>query len=448
MQKKFFLILLIACCFIAGLTKAENLTVQGTLQVETGISLTPFEESEFIKGETSLDLIMKHFAGPFRFYADLLGRYDTVTGEEGSVELKEASVAADFDKTSLVAGKIWIAWGRADEVNPVDVINPEDYREPVVAAKEMRKIRIPAFTVSRYMGNWTVTGVLVPTFTPPALETSPHWQTAFHELLGELKDAYLAKAVALSVPPYALEEYVNEHLSFEDHEAGLSDVQFGGRLNGYLGALDLSLYYYNGYWTDMSRPVISMRGLDPLFPGLPEKTEILYPRFQMIGADFAAVLGPYTLRGEGAWYLGRRITYNTHHRDLPRFWEDGGQAQTDVVKFVVGLDRFWGDFYMNIQYIGEVITDYNSLMMFEEGYLQSMTAKLSWSLSDGRWEPEVKLLYEETENDLYVGPRLTHELYNGIHAYLGADLFTGNPEGTLGQYRECDRLYTGITYSF
>ena len=448
MKNKLVLILLMVGCLPVNLAAVEDLTVQGTLQMETGISLTPLKDAEFIKGQTTLDLIMKHFAGPFRFYADLSGRYDTVTGEEGSVELKEASVAADFDKTSFVAGKIWIAWGRADEVNPVDVINPEDYREPVVADKETRKIRIPALTVSRYMGDWTVTGVLVPFFTPPELESSPHWQTGFYELLGELKASYLAKAVALSVPPYALEEYVNEHLSFEDHEAGLSDVQFGGRLNGYLGALDLSFYYYNGYWTDMSRPVVSMRGFDPLFPGLPDKTVIRYPRFQMIGADFAAVLGPYTLRGEGAWFLGRRITYDMEYSDRPRFWEDGGEAQSDVVKFVVGLDRFWGDFYMNIQYIGEYIVDYNSLMMLEEGYLQSMTAKLSWSLSDGRWEPEVKLLYEETENDLYVGPRLTHELFNGIHAYLGADLFTGNPKGALGQYRECDRLYTGITYSF
>ena len=448
MQKKSFLILLIVVCLFASLSKAEKLTVQGTLDVEMGVSLTPFEEAAFIKGETSLDLIMKHYAGPFRFYANLFGRYDTVAGEEGTVGLKDAYVAADFEKTSLVAGKVWVAWGRADEVNPVDVVNPEDYREPVVADKEARKIRVPALTVNRYLENWTVTAVLIPSFTPPSLETSPHWQTTFYELLEELKGAYLEKALALSVPPYALEDYVSAHLSFEEHEATLSNVQFGGRLNGYLGAFDLSLYYYSGYWTEMSRPVISMQGFDPLFPGLPEKTEIRYPRFQMIGADFAATLGPHTLRGEVAWYLDRKITYDLSQMDDPRFWADGGLGRTDVIKFVAGLDRFWGDLYLNIQYIGEYIDDYNSLMMFEKGYLQSMTLNFSWASGDGLWKPELKLLWEETENDLYVGPRLTHELYNGIHAYVGADIFTGNPEGTLGQYRECDRLYSGVTYSF
>lgn len=448
MGKKRLCILLLAVFGALRLFAVENLTFQGKMQLETAVSLTPVEEAAFIKGETALDLVLKHFAGPFRFYAALEGRYDTLTGGEGEAELTEAYVAADFDKTSLVAGKIWVSWGRADEVNPVDVVNPEDYREPVVAEKEERKIRIPAFTVSRYLGDWTLTGVLVPSFTPPALETSPHWQTSFYKLLEELKGAYLAKAVALSVPPYALEDYVMDHLFFEDHEAGLSDVQFGGRLNGYLGALDISLYYYNGYWTDMSRPAISMRGFDPLFPALPEKTVVCYPRFQMAGADFATVLGAFTLRGEGAWYLGRKITYDLSQMGDPRFWADGGWGETDVVKFVVGLDRFWGDLYVNIQYIGEVITDYNSLMMLPADYLQSMTLNISWPLSDGRWEPELKLLWEETENDFYAGPRLTHELYNGIHAYAGADIFTGDSEGTLGQYRECDRFYTGLTYSF
>ena len=73
MRKKSLCILLLAIFGVLRLFAVENLSLQGKMQVETAVSLTPVEEAAFIKGETTLDLVLKHFAGPFRFYATLGG---------------------------------------------------------------------------------------------------------------------------------------------------------------------------------------------------------------------------------------------------------------------------------------------------------------------------------------------------------------------------------------
>ena len=450
-MKKMFTIITVSILFILPAISQEGLTFQGFLRHETAVSTAVMDETEYVKSLTDLSLVGKHYAGDYRFYVDLYCTYDSVNGDEGEVELREGYVAADFDNTSFIAGKQWIAWGRADEINPVDVINPEDYSEPLVRGKGDRKIRVTALSISKYLGDYTLNMVFVPDFTPPAYETNSHWSTGLASLIQEYSLYYAQQAVDLGVPSYRIENYVSEHLILEDKENSVNNAQYGFRLSGYLLDTDFSLYYYRGFWSDLSRPVIFVNNYD-IVTGYPESVMLAFPEFKMYGADLEKALGPYTVRAEAAYYAGRYISYDSSRigspEDISRYVADRGAGKSNVLKVVAGMDRFWGNFYVNAQYVTEYITNYDKLMMLPEELLHSVTLKVSDKFVEDKLEPEVKLVYEITENDLYLAPSVSYELYDGIAVKVAWDILTGDESGTVGQYKDCDQFKVQLKYNF
>ena len=231
----------------------------------------------------------------------------------------------------------------------------------------------------------------------------------------------------------------------------MENAQYGFRFSGYLFDTDFSLYYYNGFWTDLSRPVVFVNNYD-MITGNPESVMLAFPEFTMYGADLEKAFGPYTVRAEAAYYTDRYIAYDSANIDsldsASKYIDDKGAGRTDVIKFVAGIDRFWGNLYVNAQYVGEYITDYNELMNLPDEMLHGVTLKISDKFMEERLEPEVKLVYEITENDLYLAPSVSYELYDGIALKAAWDIITGDETGTVGQYKACDQFKIQVKYNF
>jgi len=447
-MKRILIILAVTAAAAVTAAGQEPLSFQGFVRHETALSVSDVSDAQSL---TDISIVGKHYIGDYRFFVDIYGAYDTVNGDEGSVELREGYMAADFKDVSFVLGKQWVAWGRADEINPVDMINPEDYSEPLVRDKEDKKIRVPALSVSRYMGDFTLTAVLVPDFTPPGLDANSHWVRGILTQMDSLKLYYAERAVAESVPAYLIEDYVAERLKIEEKGNDIGNSQIGARLSGYVMGTDFSVYYYRGFWSDMSRPVVFMEGLDAL-SGMPDSVTVAFPPFSMYGFDMEKASGSYTFRVEAAYYQDRYITFDTSRisdsADFADFNEHRGAGLTDVVKFVAGADRFLGDLYINAQYVGEYITDHSRLMALDEAYLHSATLKVSSKFAEDRLEPEIKVMYEITENDMYLSPKVSYELSDGVKLTAAADMFTGDEKGTIGQYKTCDQVRISLKYNF
>ena len=63
------------------------------------------------------------------------------------------------------------AWGRLDEINPTDNLNPEDFRHGITADEIDRKIGVPALRANTYSDIVNVELAWIPWFVPYRLPT-------------------------------------------------------------------------------------------------------------------------------------------------------------------------------------------------------------------------------------------------------------------------------------
>jgi len=81
-----------------------------------------------------------------------------------SAELGDAYVRAVTEHWTVTAGQQIIRWGVTDSSSPVDIINPEDFREGLAGNFETTRLPVPALRGVWARGHWTVDSVIVPFF--------------------------------------------------------------------------------------------------------------------------------------------------------------------------------------------------------------------------------------------------------------------------------------------
>ena len=65
------------------------------------------------------------------------------------VELNEAYLTIDTERIDLILGKKMMRWGTGDGINPMDLINPRDYRNPTASARGRCQ-------ASHFAGGWNI----------------------------------------------------------------------------------------------------------------------------------------------------------------------------------------------------------------------------------------------------------------------------------------------------
>lgn len=447
-------------------SSVSALTFKGFIKTEAAASIDMIQENEYTKWDTWFSLVAQHHIQNYSFYADISGRYDALYDRSGEIFLREAYVRGDYGRVTFQAGKQWIAWGRADEINPVDVINPEDYSEIIIPGKEDRKIRVPSLkTQWRISDTFELSSVLVPTMTKPIMPEREQWISNAQRMIDAVKNYYISEGIVVQGLDYwELEDYVSSHVTEQEHGARINTTQLGLKLTGSVWDTDFSVYYYEGYWTDFSSPAVRVVNLHQPVPGLtdlplvPERFEMLYPWFTMIGLDWERTFGAFGLRMEGAYYKDRIVAFDVNVINdavslpeklslLHAYNTEEGARTTDVIKCVFGIDRFWGETYVNTQFVVDYIADHTELMGRNQ-YDYAMTFKINTKLYDDRITPEMKIMYQLSQNDAYFSPGIEYEVADGVKAYLGADVFTGNPRGTIGQYQNSDQVRLSVKYNF
>ena len=195
---------------------------------------------------------------------------------------------------TLSSGRQVVTWGEADGASALDVINPQDQREPGVS--DIDDLRI-AVWLSRLEGTWErhslefivrhegYYGLLV----PPRADYSP-----FNSLLASepgvarllegktLRFAHEHEGVSRDTQSYFLRYlYRGEGLDLGLYGASLLDLQ------GVLGEVDLNQF------------------LDPTQTDL--ALTYLHPRYHIVGGTFALPIASFLLKGEVVGALGRSV---------------------------------------------------------------------------------------------------------------------------------------------
>ena len=190
----------------------------------------------------------------------------------------EATVELRFRRFDLYAGYGRVVWGRLDELQPTDVINPLDISTVLLrgpqrgAAAGRGHARAALFHRGR-----VVEGVYVPVFRRGRFDQLEEPSSPFN---------------LLPTLPRALEP-----------STSFSNAQGGARFNATSGRVDWSVSAYRGF-EPFGTFRIAPAGSVPPVPPPSAIVEQVFPRFTMIGGDFETVSGQWGIRGEVAAFVG------------------------------------------------------------------------------------------------------------------------------------------------
>ncbi|MGB5078201.1 MAG: DUF1302 family protein [Sphingorhabdus sp.] len=200
-------------------------------------------------------------------------------------DVREAHATIDVGGVTLNIGRQLLGWGRADRINPTDMVSARDLRRLVEEEEDNR----------RGIGGVSASAPLV------GGTLSAHW-------LPEFRASKLPQDLAANGLAVLRRKRVN------------SENDFAIRYDRFGSKIDFSVTYAN--IADRLPWLTVVAG-----PNNQPALQTRHPKIQMFGADIATTIGRYGLRAEAAAY-----TYNMN---------EVGQFSTGKTRFagVIGVDR-------------------------------------------------------------------------------------------------------------
>ena len=342
--------------------------------------------------------------------------------------LKEGFVRQDFffdsgiQGISLKAGKIIYTWGNADEIKPVDILNPQDLSFLILRPIQERKY-------GAWSGDVTVTitdtlfieGVVLPWFTGSDYGSDAFCPQAIKKLSSyEAYGIYLKKA------------------DMPGHDE--NDVSYACRAGAEIALVDMHLNYYYGY-DQMPVYFISMTGI------VPE-----YKKLQMIGYDFQrALFGGITVRGECAFFeRGKFFSRSSEGAFLLAsplgksvLAGEGGIAERKSVEYTAGFDvngLFVDTLYANFQCNEKiVIGDMEGLAA--DRVTTMLMGTLDYGFFDDKLHPRIKVFYVTNTRDTAFNGEFKAKVLSSVECAVGAWVIEGRKTSDYGQYDDRDFVY-------
>lgn len=342
-------------------------------------------------------------------------------GEDAELELRELYYEQPFDGGYLSLGKQQVVWGKADGLKVLDVVDPQSFREFILA--DFDQSRIPLWTLDAEttlngpMGNdWTLQLLWIPDHTYHAM---PKPDATF---------AFTSPRLVPQAPPgvtVRLDEPQRPGRLLRDSDAGV-------RLSGFVRGWDLSLNYLYQY---DNQPALHRR----FVPGPVPMVEITprYHRTHVLGTSFSRAFGEWVFRGE-LGYFSRRSFLTDDPADTD------GVAESAELSYVMGLD--WSgiaDTFVSGQLFQSRLRDYRegftrpetdtsfSLLVRRRFWNETLTAELLW-------------IANRNDGDGLVRPKIEYALQDNLEVWIGLDRFYGEPDGLFGQFDSNDRLVIGV----
>lgn len=220
-----------------------------------------------------------HFRGGA--FVDALLADRGVLGEEGAAAaavLHPADLYVEYrgDRLDLRAGMSRIVWGRLDEFQPTDVVNPIDLSRFLLEGRSEARLPVALVRGRIFLPRAsTLEAIVVPVFR------------------GGRFDQLEEESSPFQLAPVGRRERLEPGVSWRN-------FQGGARFTTTLGRVDVGASAWRGF-ESFPLYVPQPADPDPLALVMPAYTEV-FPRFTMIGADFETVRGPWGVRGEAAWF--------------------------------------------------------------------------------------------------------------------------------------------------
>ena len=228
----------------------------------------------------------------FRFagLADGLVADRNGTVSAANADALEAWVEASGAFSDLRVGMGRLAWGRLDEIQPTDVINPIDVSRFLLEGRSEARIAVPLVRARLLPSDrLTIEAVLV-----------PHFRQGRFDRLDEASSPFnlpADRSPADAVPPgfCGVVRTCAERWSFS-HQPVDGRLQGGARVAGTSGRVDWSVSAWRGFLP------FGLVALDDVEQGT---ASLVHARYTMLGADLETVKGKWAIRGELAFFPNR-----------------------------------------------------------------------------------------------------------------------------------------------
>ncbi len=381
------------------------------------------------------------WVGELRVFAQQVGHEDEDAAhgsvrdlryaDEVTSELREGYLEVSRGQWEIRGGRQLIVWGRADELNPTDVITPKNFLLLLPEGQAGYRFGVNALKADYFLSlsGIRVTGVWVPVFSPSMIPIST-----------------LPEGVRLTdrFPP----------IRFEDGSAGVKLDRSGGKI-------DASLSYFYGF-NLLPEVHIERASLDEMTRTLHADVALEHERQHMIGGDFATTRGRFGYRGEVAYVL----TDNPHGRRV--------ESIVPYLYYVLGVERsFFTNFSVILQYVGRwvpdridperALADPNPVrgralfLAARETFAinqQLDTVQNGWTLRLDKkfWNDTLDLellgVHYLPRNDFFLRPRITYDLTDAWKLTVGGEIFHGPKHSFFGRVQRNTGAFTEAKYSF
>ena len=364
-----------------------------------------------------------HFRFNFSAYVDTLLADRGPTGDSSARDAiarpGDLYVEYTSDRFELRGGMSRIVWGRLDEFQPTDVVNPLDLTRFLLEGRS--EARLPVGLVRGRMflpHNTVIEAILVPVF-----------RAGRFDQLDE------------STSPFNLLATAEVTVNRAEPEFGVGNLQGGARVTTTSGRVDWALSVYRGFRTFPTVTVV------PAFapPAMALET---FPRFAMVGGDFETVRGAWGVRGEAAAFVEDELQSTVLGRGVPGRSVDAG----------IGVDRKAG----NYRIAGDVLWSTRRVDLNDEtpdpsrqlaadelnGGNWNLVAAVDRSFARETRNVKVFLVNDPSDRTTFARVIASVSLRDNVWLEGSGGLFTGASDDTFGRLTRRDFVYARLKVFF
>lgn len=333
------------------------------------------------------------------------------------VRAREAWIELAGARGDLRAGLGRVVWGRLDEIQPSDVINPLDTARYLFEGRSAA--RLP---VALVRGRWfasegvVIEGVLAPVFRRATFDELDEGTSPFN-LLNDLV-----------LPAGVVSSGVVRH----EPETNWSNVSGGGRVSGTIGRVDVAAGVFrgfDGFGLLSFEPDLSQSPGTAVVGTLVER----FPRFTMFSGDFESVTGDWAWRGEAAVFTEKSLQGAAGTAVRGRAFDAGA-----------GVDRRTGDFRIFASAI--LHRQWSSEDPFIARTDVSLVGSIERQFGRDRYLARGFAVVNPGDGSGFVRGLLVLRVRDNVAVEGSAAAFTGDGDDTLARFKTRDFLLIRVRW--
>jgi hypothetical protein len=332
-------------------------------------------------------------------------RPESVT--DAVVRVQDANVEFTRGKLDVLAGFARVVWGKLDELQPSDVINPLDVSRFFFEGRNEARLPVALVRGRLFLAdNVTLEAVYVPAFRRGRFDQLDEPTSPFNLTAG---------VEATRVEPA---------FTFENAQGGL-------RVSNTAARVDWSVSAYRGF-----EPFGLLTAV-----AVPPGVEAAHPRFTMIASDFEAVRGEWGLRGEVAAFVDDNFQST-----------DGRVVEGQSVDAGAGIDRRAGRYTLSLTVLYHYESYDTALVTANTTERNrndvSLIASADRTFAREKYRARVFTVYTPTETSGFVRGIVTSSLRDNVTLEGSLGWFIGNGRDLVGRFSDDDFVYARLKYHF